>query len=159
MNKPPTSGLPSIVLLEDDHDEVKRILDGLNHFIPNVSEIGTIKTFISESGILSALEEIASRPPLLIILDIMVRFVDDGCGKQHPDGRYRAGFRIAKSILNTPSLSDVPIIFHTNCELSDIRSDINALKQTLTKPPKITYVGKTTRSPVLFDEIRRILNI
>src|SRR5262249_17444212 len=139
--------------VEDDHNQVKWIKDGLQQSFPGVK----IQVISTEFGFRQSLPEILNDPPDIIVLDVMLRWADPEPDLEPPpdqvkkEGFYRAGLRCAKLLREQPATEKLPVILYSVLEHSDIARDLeeNPLVHHLRKDsdydPLVRAIQEATR--------------
>lgn len=143
---------PYFVVVEDDHLQEGPLQDHLAAAFPDAA----VETLCSEREFRERLPALRSRPPDVVVMDVMLRWTLPASDAPPPppdvaaDGYYRAGLRCARILLADARLARVPVILYTILERGDLERDGRTL------PSSCTYVGKNTDLDVLSRMIRAL---
>jgi len=143
-----------IVIVEDDHLQEGPLEDQIRDaFSP-----ARITTVATEEEFRRRLGDFRRDPPDLFVMDLMLRwsYPSRTAIPAPPDvargGYQRAGLRCARLMAEDPALCEVPVVFYTILERSDLDRDLDQVPGADT-----AYVRKSTDPEVLVRKIRALL--
>jgi CheY-like chemotaxis protein len=143
-----------IVIVEDDHLQEGPLEDQIRDTFPSAR----IRTVATEEEFRTRLDDFRRDPPDLFVMDVMLRwsYPSPASTPAPPDvargGYQRAGLRCVRLMAEDPALRDVPVVFYTILERSDLDRDSDQVPEADT-----TYVRKSTDPEVLVRKIRGLL--
>jgi DNA-binding NarL/FixJ family response regulator len=120
---------PFIVVVEDDHLQDGPLRELLQEQFP-AARIDAVRT---EKDFRGRLDDYRRDRPDVVVMDVMMRWADPRPGDPPPPpdvlagGYRRAGIRCADLMARDPALCDVPVIYYTILERSDLERDTEAL--------------------------------
>lgn len=141
-----------LVIVEDDPQYAESIKDTLTRAFPGA----TTECVRTEHEFLSRLDDYRTHPPQAFIVDVMLRWTDPAPAMPVPppevqeQGFYRAGFRCQRALADDPRTRDVPVIFHTILEESDIDDSL---------PKHVKYAPKGSDGEELVRQIRSAIQM
>ena len=142
--------MSKILIVEDDPHYVNDLRDSLDEFASDIAVIST------EAAFRAAYEAIASNPPELIVMDIMLRWTDPSEQMSSPsnksDSFHRAGLRCLKMLRDDPRTQNVQVILYSVLEESDVARDMRAMGLTA------RHVVKSMHTDIV-KQIKNILGI
>src|SRR5690242_14095860 len=115
-----------IILLEDDHRQVDSSREKIVSVFPQLS----VEIVNSEYEFRQQLESIATQPPDVIVIDVMLRWTDPApqMPLRPPDvqreGFYTAGLRCAKLLQHDPRTRRIPLIFYTLVPADEVKEKV-----------------------------------
>jgi CheY-like chemotaxis protein len=127
-----------ILIVEDDYLQANWIHRTIQQALPG-SRIDRIST---ELGFRSNLSDIASNPPNVIILDVMLRWTDPQPEMIPPPDDVRegqffsAGFRCQRLLAKDHRTKNIPVILYTVLERLDLHNELRDL------PDNVYYLAK-----------------
>ena len=141
-----------ILLVEDEFIQANTICNDLKSHFPSI-DVDRIKT---ESEFRTRFSSIASNPPDLVILDIMLKWTDPQPNIDYPDevkigGAYRAGLRCLKILIQDERTSGIPVILYSNLDWVNLGDEFKSL------PPNVVFSGKKTDANRFIDLVRSLL--
>ena len=142
-----------IVLLEDDPSQSEWIVAELEREFPGIH----VEVVETEEAFRARLPEFAMHPPNRFLLDVMVRWTNPSPDITPPPedvqlGKaFRAGIRCRRLLANNPQLKDVRSILYTILNHSDLKADIEQLKE---ESIEVIHVPKDADPKDLFQKIR-----
>lgn len=142
-----------IVLLENDHHQAEQIERDIRASFPQTDV--AIERIATECAFRQRLEEIAQKPPDVVILDVMVRWADSQPNipevplEVATEGHYRAGLRCAR--LLSKRSPGIPIILYSVLEKTDLQQDLASLT------PNVTYIPKQAVELLLNQKLHQLL--
>lgn len=142
-----------LLLLEDDSLQAEWISNELGLHFPEI-EILRIAT---ESEFRNRFEEIASNPPDVAVLDVMLRWSDLGPSVQErPDdirqhGHFRAGLRCERMITSDPRTRGTRVVMYTVLSARDLGKELESTGQN------VVYLAKDSDVSNLIMLIRSLL--
>jgi DNA-binding NarL/FixJ family response regulator len=120
---------PFIVVVEDDHLQDAPLREMLRDQFP----AARIESVSTERDFRGQLDGYRTDPPDIVIMDVMMRWAHPRLGDPPPpddvlEGGYRrAGIRCVELMAREPTLCEVPVIYYTILERSDLERDAKAL--------------------------------
>ena len=120
---------PFIVVVEDDHLQDGPLQELLRERFPTAR----IEALFTERDFRSRLDSYRRDPPDVVIMDVMMRWANPSPGDPPPPpdvltgGYRRAGIRCVDLMTREPTLRDVPVIYYTILERSDLERDADTL--------------------------------
>lgn len=141
-----------IVFVEDDPLQAEWIQEQLLSKFPDAA-LRRIKT---ESEFRSKMETLASVPPDLVLMDVMLRWADPSPAMPAvPDdakaGHHRAGLRCQRMLSAVQATSSIPVVLYTVLEDDDLASEIRGL------PPNVVYTRKESSPENLYRQIQVLM--
>lgn len=134
-----------ILIVEDDHSEAEYLTSTLAKEFTGV-EITVIRT---ESAFRKSLPDLIVTPPNVIVLDMLLRWSDfsEDVPAEVPTEHdyFRAGLRCQELLASNQRTADIPIIFYSVVERSDLPS--------FQLPKNAFYCSKSAES---FDLVRKV---
>lgn len=143
----------NILIVEDDYLQAEWFQKELKKEFPRAN-IDIIKT---EYKFRSCMEEIAKKPPDVIVMDIMLRWADPSPDMPQPpddvknEGFYRAGLRCQKLLAESEKTRIIPVILYTVLERNDLKENLQKL------PSHVIHLPKESSLTPLVREIRRLI--
>ena len=142
--------MQTILLVEDDFMQAEGLMERIK------DQLGVESDLIStELGFQTRFEEIAQDPPVLIIMDVMLRWADPQPVIQRPpdgyDGFHRAGIRCLKMLRSDPRTKELPVILHSVLEESDVLPDMKCCGATAVQ------VLKSIHAEAILSKIKSLL--
>lgn len=143
-----------IVIAEDDHLQEGPLEDQIREAFPSAR----ILTVATEEEFRARLADFRRDPPDLVVMDVMLRwsYPSRTASPAPPDvargGYQRAGLRCVQLMAEDPALREVPVIYYTILERSDLDRDSDQVPEGVT-----TYVRKSTDPEVLVRKIRALV--
>lgn len=140
-----------ILLVEDDVQQEEAIVDAIRKEFPEIQ----IETICTELDFRQSLESIATAPPDLIILDIMIRWTDPRADMvPQPDDVKKetylvAGIRCEKLLRSRPETELIPVVFYSILEHERDLSNKIPLRPNLN-----CYLTKGSDPKPLIDKVR-----
>jgi hypothetical protein len=137
-----------ILLVEDDYLQAEFIALSIEEAFPR-SFIMRVHT---EFEFRSHFDDIASNPPDIIIMGVLLRWANPSAEMEMPpkevkeQGYYRAGFRCIELLSNDHRTHDVPVILHTILDSMDIAP----------LPDRVRYVSKDSDSSELIRHMSEL---
>lgn len=134
-----------LIIVEDDHLQEGPLEDHLQDAFPSAH----VETVPTEKDFRLLLPRLRKRRPDAVVLDVMLRWAFASPDAPPPPadveagGYYRAGLRCAALMAEDDRLRDVPVIFYTILERTDLERDGSPL------PDGIRYVRKSSDLDVL----------
>jgi CheY-like chemotaxis protein len=141
---------PYLVVVEDDHLQEGPLEEQLQDAFPT-ARIDTVST---EKEFRERLTDFRNEPPDVVVLDVMLRWAFPSPDASPPPadvvegGYYRAGMRCEELMRKDSKLCDVPVIFYTILERSDLERDDSISDNT-------RYVRKSSDLEVLTRVVRK----
>ena len=142
-----------VLIIEDNEYHAKRVKGCLENIFVDTN-VAILKT---EHEVLTAIDQIATENPHVIILDIILPWCDvspdmpELPGGYEKEGPYRAGVRCLKAFLSHTTLQHVPIIVHSVV-------DGDALNGLLDKvPPNVIFLSKPLEPEKMAETIESFL--
>jgi CheY-like chemotaxis protein len=141
-----------IVVVEDDHLQDGPLQEMLREQFPTAR----IEAVLTERDFRSRLDSFRRDPPDIVIMDVMVRWAYPRRGDPPPPpdvltgGYRRGGIRCVDLMARDPALCDVPVIYYTILERSDLERDAEALTG------KVSLVRKSSDRQPLTRKIREL---
>jgi DNA-binding NarL/FixJ family response regulator len=120
---------PFIVVVEDDHLQDGPLQELLREQFPTAR----IEALFTERDFRTRLDGFRRDPPDVVIMDVMMRWANPRPGDPPPPpdvltgGYRRAGIRCVNLMAHEPALCDVPVIYYTILERSDLERDAETL--------------------------------
>jgi len=145
----------NVLLLDDDDLEAQAVRDALVQHFPQVG-VDIIRT---ELEFRERLEAILSAPPDLIILDMMVRWSDEGSKPSTPPNElgdfpsYRSGLRCHRLLAQNERTKNIPTILYTVLERGDIAEELRNM------PQNVVYLKKDSDLSSLLRLIRSLVQL
>ena len=142
----------NIIHVEDDRSFAEYVKDILENEFTTRGII--IKRVATELEFREKVHEIATCPPTLVLIDIMLRWCDARPDFEEPPldvkqgGCERAGIRCQKLLFRMKP--DVHVVFYTVLEPSDMKSEFPQM------PRNVVYINKGADIQDLIDKIREI---
>ena len=141
-----------VVLVEDDHLQARWVTETLERAFSHVKVV-PVRT---EAEFYSIIDGLGSKPPNVIIMDVMLRWTDPAPDMTIPpenvrrEGFRRAGLRCVEKLLERDATKHIPVILFTVRSYGDLES-----------PPdveNVLYVSKESEPEELINRIRTILS-
>lgn len=132
------------LLLEDDTEQFVAVSKRLAEAFSGIQ----IQRISTESEFGRTFEKIASNPPDVIIVDVMLRWCDASSEYipmppeiRADNGHYRAGFRCALHLANDPRTCTIPIFIYSVLDQTDVQPRIEELGISLRFVRKESYIN------------------
>ena len=141
-----------IVLVEDDHLQTDHVSTELKRLLG--ADVHCIRT---EQEFREQLDDIAARPPDVLVIDVMLRWADPSPGVEEPPpdvregGFQKAGLRCQKFLATRPQTAKLPVILYSVLEGGDLRGSVN--------DAGVAYVTKDANVENLVGAIRGCMKI
>jgi len=143
----------NIVIVENDYLQYDWMEDVFRRYFPdwNVSQIKTELEFRNK------LEQLAVRPPNVIIMDVMLQWTTPSENVQRPPkevsegGHHTAGLRCEELLRKDKRTEDIPVILYTVLERADLEHRFGGMI-----PPYIKHLRKESEPDSLFALIHEI---
>jgi CheY-like chemotaxis protein len=141
-----------ILLVEDDSLQAETLFRDLQLAFPSA----VIEVIRTECAFGDAFESIASAPPDVVVMDVMLRWDDPGPNIRRPpdevrrNGIYRAGLRCVRRLTEDQRTEAIPAILYTVLEYHDLASDIPSV-------PSVVHLRKDSSVQPLIRLIRSIV--
>lgn len=144
-----------IVIIEDDHLQYEWVKNKIDQD-QGLSGAVTVERISTESEFRERFQEIATNPPDIIIIDVMLRWRDPTPqGPLMPKevkegGFYRAGLRCEKMLAEDKRTSQITVIIYTVLSKEDLGNEI---------PDRVnvTFLSKDSELQPLLQEVRKIV--
>lgn len=140
-----------IVLVEDDHNQRSEIKKALESRYPD----SVVETYPTESAFLSAVPGMATNPPDIAIVDMMVKWTNPGPDMTLPPPTadfLDAGFRCVDELHR--AYPDIPVVLYTVLDRSDLDpSKVDRL------PKRVRYVSKRSHVDAFYDAIEALTRL
>ena len=144
----------SVLLVEDDHLQAGWITDTLEHAFPKIK----VKPIRTEAEFYYGFDEIVSKPPDVVIMDVMLRWTDPAPDMVTPpdvvrnEGYRRAGLRCVQMLAGQSATKNIPVILFTVLDRSDLEFE------TPCNVDNLLYVSKESEPEELINKIRNVLS-
>ena len=145
--------MPKVILVvEDDHLQEGPLEAHLQSAFPGMQ----IKTINTEHEFRRRFDELRAVQPSVVIMDVMLRWADPSPMAEEPPpvvvegGYYRAGLRCAALMHEDATLRNVPVIFYSVVERSDLERDGTPLGSAT------SYLRKSPDPSALVRKIRAV---
>jgi CheY-like chemotaxis protein len=138
----------NILLVEDDHIQRSDICAAIEQAVQ-----GTVSTLCCEWDFQTKFEEIASNPPDLVVMDVMLRWQAPSRNLEPPPSGHppeSAGLRCAARLRSDARTQSVKVILYSVFPPESIAD--------LAVPGRVLWVVKELDLQNLFDAINRILH-
>jgi len=141
-----------IVIAEDDHLQDGPLQELLREHFPTAR----IEVVLTERDFRDRLAGYRRDPPSIVVMDVMMRWASPRQGDPPPPsdvlagGYRRAGIRCVGLMRRTPALRDVPVVYYTILERSDLERDADAF------PDNVFLVRKSSDRQPLARKIREL---
>lgn len=143
---------PFIVVVEDDHLQDGPLQELLREQFPTAR----IEVVCTERDFRDRLDGYRRDPPSIVVMDVMMRWANPRQGDPPPPpdvlagGYRRAGIRCVDLMRRAPALRDVPVVYYTILERSDLERDADAF------PDNVFLVRKSSDRQPLTRKIREL---
>src|SRR5437867_1632814 len=135
------------LLVEDDTVQFEYVRDKLKPSFPGLE----IVRICTESEFRKKFEKIASDPPDIAVVDVMLRWTD-ATSEYVPtppeiradNGHYRAGFRCAAMLAGDERTRDIPVIIYSVLDEDDVQANVRRVGPTHSFIRKEGYIGNLT---------------
>jgi CheY-like chemotaxis protein len=132
------------LLVEDDSVQFEYVQEKLSAAFPGLE----ITAICTESDFRRKFDAVATYPPDIAVVDVMLRWTDASADYvscptevRADKGHYRAGFRCAAMLAADPRTRDVPVIIYSVLDQDDVQAQVEQLGQKHRFIRKETYIG------------------
>jgi CheY-like chemotaxis protein len=144
-----------ILIVEDDYIQASSLQEALRQALGREGRKIDIDRIATEERFRAKLGEIARDKPDVIIMDVMLRWTDaaeplpEAPEEVRREGYHRAGIRCQRLLAENPETRNIPVIFYTVLEESDLKPELEDLVGNF------VYLSKNSSVAPLVEEIRR----
>jgi DNA-binding NarL/FixJ family response regulator len=139
-----------ILIVEDDHLQA----DWIRTTLESGLEGANVEHIRTEHDFQQHFDEIASDPPNVVVMDVMLRWSDPAPEIPAPpdnvrtEGFYRAGLRCSRLLARNERTTRIPVILFTVLEHSDLEDELQKLGRN------IIYLRKEADADQLVAAVR-----
>lgn len=144
-----------ILIVEDDYLQAELIENALRREPEFTQDAAEIERLSTEKQFHLQFEAMASNPPDVIVMDVMLRWDDPAPNMEPPppeikkEGFYRAGLRNERMLTQDPRTSNIPVVLYT------LIADIDL--EGIPGRPGVSYLPKDSRLDPLVQLIRSLI--
>ena len=141
-----------ILIVEDDHNQVELIEKALYKEPQFAGGGANIQRISTERQFVDHFKEIASNPPHVILMDVMLRWDDASPDFQQPEGYegfHRAGLRNTAILAKDPRTRNVPVILYTFLSEDNLKG--------MPERPNVLYLPKVSTLEPMVQLVRSLV--